>query len=187
MKIKNLNDLFLAESGDMYNAEKQLVKALPKMAKAASNPELKDAFESHLEETKNQVNRLEDVFGEVNHKVQGQTCEAMKGLVEEGSELIEDAVEPAARDAGLIAAGQKVEHYEIASYGCLVTWAKELGLKHAADLLNQNLDEEKAADKKLNTIAMNKANAEARNGHAEENEANEMDEEAETETTGAAV
>jgi len=163
MKIKNLHDLFVQELRDMYHAEKQLVKALPKMAKASVNDELRTAFEDHLEETKNHVTRLEDVFGEIEQKATAKTCEGMKGLVSEGSEVMDDADEEA-RDAALIAAAQKVEHYEIASYGCLVAWAKELGFQTAAELLNETLEEEKAADAKLNELALQRANAEAREG-----------------------
>jgi ferritin-like metal-binding protein YciE len=161
MKIKNLHDLFVQELRDTYHAEKQLVKALPKMAKAATSDDLRTAFEDHLEETKNHVTRIEDVFGEIDQKATAKTCEAMKGLVTEGSEMIEETEEEA-RDAGLIAAAQKVEHYEIASYGCLVTWAKELGHENAANLLQETLDEEKAADEKLNSLALQSSNAEAR-------------------------
>ncbi len=164
MKIKNLHDLFVAELRDMYNAEKQLVKALPKMAKAASRTELRDAIEQHLEETRQQVTRLETVFGQIEQKVAGATCEAMKGLVAEGSEIIDDTEDSPVRDAGLIAAAQKVEHYEIASYGCLITWAKALGFSTAAELLNQTLDEEKAADATLNSLALDNSNPEAQDG-----------------------
>ena len=163
MKIKNLHDLFVGELRDTYSAEKQLVKALPKMAKAANNPDLREAFESHLGETKNHVKRLEDVFRQVEQKAIAKTCAAMKGLVEEGGELIEDTAESPAADAALIGAAQKVEHYEIATYGCLVCWAEQLGFSAAAKLLNETLDEEKAADAKLNSLATHGANSEARN------------------------
>jgi len=161
MKLNTMEDLFVAELRDMYHAEKQLVKALPKLAKAATRPELQTAFEQHLQETINQVSRLEQVFASLELKARAETCEAMEGLIEEGKELIDAKGEDVVRDAGLIAAAQKVEHYEIASYGCLITWAKELGHEQAANLLGQNLEEEKAADQKLTTLAEARINAEA--------------------------
>jgi ferritin-like metal-binding protein YciE len=161
MKLKNLQDLFVHELRDIYNAEKQILKALPKMAKAASSDELRAAFEEHLEQTRHQVERLEEVFEDFGQKVKGRTCEAMEGLVEEGSDLMDDVSDDATLDAGLIAAAQKVEHYEIAAYGCLVSWARQLGHQRAVDLLRQTLDEEKAADQKLTTLAEHKTNIEA--------------------------
>jgi len=166
MKIKNLNDLFLNELRDIYHAEKQLLKALPKMAKAASSDELRNAFDGHLQETRQHVQRLEQVFQEFDEKAKGKTCEAMEGLVAEGSEVMDKASEPAALDAGLIASAQKVEHYEIASYGTLVSWANRLGRARAADLLKQTLAEEKAADEKLTSIAERRSNPEADGGQA---------------------
>jgi len=161
MKCANLEDLFLHQLRDAYHAEKQLVKALPKMAKSASSDELRSAFEQHLEETRRQVERLESVFEEINQKAKGTTCEAMEGLIEEGKEIIDMDGEDAVRDAGLIAAAQKVEHYEIATYGCLRTWAQQMGHNHVADLLNQTLNEEKATDEKLNALAEQAINQEA--------------------------
>jgi len=149
MGLDNLEDLFLDELKDIYNAEKQLTKALPKMAKAASTEDLQEAFTSHLEETKGQIERLEKVFEVIGKPARGKTCKAMEGLVEEGSELMEEDGEPPVLDAGLICAAQKVEHYEIAAYGTLVTWAEILGYKKAIPLLEANLGEEKAADEKL--------------------------------------
>jgi ferritin-like metal-binding protein YciE len=154
MKIQSLHDLFVDQLKDMYHAEKQLVKALPRMAKAASEPELKNAFTHHLEETREQVNRLEQVFQEAGAKPRTKTCEAMEGLIEEAQELIKEKAEPEVCDAGLICAAQKVEHYEMAGYGCLRTWARQLGLDHAAELLQQTLDEEAHADEKLTQIAV---------------------------------
>jgi ferritin-like metal-binding protein YciE len=153
MKMKSLHDLMVNELKDIYHAENQLLKAIPKMAKAASSDELKAAFESHLEETQNQIQRLEQVFEEVGIPLRGKKCEAMAGLVEEGSEMIEMDAEDAVRDAGLIAAAQKVEHYEIASYGTLRTYAELLGFQKAAELLQETLDEEAATDEKLTEIA----------------------------------
>jgi ferritin-like metal-binding protein YciE len=160
-KIETLQDLFLEEIKDLYNAENQLVKALPKMAKAANSPELKAAFQSHLEETKGQVERLTQVFEELGKPAKGKTCVAMKGLIEEGSELISEDAEPHVKDAGLIVAAQKVEHYEIASYGSLCTFAELLGLKSAKKLLGQTLSEEEAADEKLTQVAEGLVNQEA--------------------------
>lgn len=161
MKIKNLRDLFVNELRDIYHAEKQILKALPKMAKAASDSELRSAFEEHLEQTRNQVNRIETVFEEIEYKAKAKTCEAMQGLVTEGEDLIETAHDPDTRDAGLIASAQKVEHYEIATYGCLVSWAGQLGLNRASELLKETLAEEKATDEKLTSLAERKTNPKA--------------------------
>ncbi len=161
MKINNLEELFLYELRDTYDAEKQLVKALPKMAKAASSDELRQAFENHLQETERQVERLEAVFDELGQKAKSETCEAMEGLVKEGKNMVDAKGDPSARDAGLIAAAQKVEHYEIASYGCLVTWAQQLGKTAVAEMLRQTLNEEKAADRKLNELAESRLNQQA--------------------------
>ena len=141
MKQRNLNDLFIDQLRDIYDAEKQLVKALPKMAKAAHSTELRDGFTHHLEQTERQVERLEKVFEAAGHKAKAKTCEAMKGLVEEGKEMIDLNAEDDVRDAGLIAAAQKVEHYEIASYGCLCTWAEQLGFSEGQRLLHETLEE----------------------------------------------
>jgi len=160
----SLKDLFLDELRDIYHAEGQLVKALPKMAKTANNADLKAAFEQHLEETKGQVDRLERVFEAIGEKARGKKCEGMAGLIDEGKELMGEDAEPDVLDAGIIAAAQKVEHYEIATYGCLRTWAKQLDLDEAVDLLNQNLEEEKAADAKLTELAESHINAQAETG-----------------------
>lgn len=163
MKLDSLQDLYIEELRDLYSAETQITKALPKMAKAATSPKLKAAFEEHLEQTKEHVSRLETIFKQMGKSPNGKTCAAMKGLVEEGSELIdkkEDA-DPSVLDAGLITAAQRVEHYEMAGYGGVRTFAKLLGENEAADLLQQTLDEEGATDKKLSKLAENVINASA--------------------------
>ncbi|HEX3798793.1 MAG TPA: ferritin-like domain-containing protein [Verrucomicrobiae bacterium] len=149
----DLHALFLDELADLLSAEQQLIKALPKLAKAAKSEELAEAFRSHLEETKNHASRLEAVFSSLGEKAKSKTCKAMKGLVEEGSEIMDEWGDTDAGDAGLIAAAQKVEHYEIASYGTVCTWAKEMGHNEALDLLQQTLSEEKAADEKLTELS----------------------------------
>ena len=153
MKMQSLQDLVVDQVRDLYDAEKQLVKALPKMASAASSPELKKAFEEHLQQTTGHVSRLEEVFKHLSHSAKGKTCKAMEGLVEEGEEIIDAKAEPEVRDAGLIAAAQKVEHYEIAGYGCLSTWAEQLSLDEVKRLFAQTLQEEKQTDELLNQIA----------------------------------
>ena len=153
MSLDSLEKLFIEELKDIYNAEKQLTRALPRMAKAAESPELEQAFTSHLKETEGQIKRLERVFQQVGQAARGKKCKAMEGLIEEGKELMEEESEPQVLDAALISAAQKVEHYEIAAYGCLRTYAELLGFSEAAQLLKQNLQEEEAADKKLNALA----------------------------------
>jgi len=172
MKQRTLHDLFIDQLRDAYDAEKQLVKALPKMAKAAHSTELRDGFTQHLEETERQVERLEKVFETAGYKAKAKTCEAMKGLVEEGKEIIDLKANPDVRDAGLIAAAQKVEHYEIASYGCLCTWAEQLGYHDAQRLLHETLDEEKRTDEKLTELAQANINAAAAAGAGAEAQAN---------------
>jgi ferritin-like metal-binding protein YciE len=184
MKLKSLDDLFHDQVRDLYDAEKKLVKALPKMAKASYSAELKAAFQEHLEQTKGHVERLEQVFDLLDKKAKAKTCRAMVGLIEEGAELIETDADPDVLDAGLISAAQRVEHYEIAGYGCLRAWAQQLGHTEAVELLGQTLDEEKAADQKLNQIAeamVNKAAQEAAEEEAEEEEEDEGEEEGEEE------
>jgi ferritin-like metal-binding protein YciE len=161
MKLDNLRKLYIEELRDLYSAENQLLKALPKMAKGASSDELRQAFESHLQETEGHVERLETIFEDLDESAKGKTCHAMKGLVEEGSEILEEEGEESVLDAGIIAAAQKVEHYEIASYGTVRTFAELLGEKNAAKLLQQTLDEEGAADEKLNELAEGIVNPEA--------------------------
>ena len=154
--MSKLRETFLNELADLYDAEKQLLKALPKMAKAAAEEELKEAFESHLEETQQHVQRLEKVFEIFDQPAKGKKCKAMQGLVEEGDEIIQEKE----GDAALICAAQKVEHYEIASYGSLCAWARLLEEEEAAEVLEETLDEEKAADEKLTSIAETSANPE---------------------------
>ena len=152
-KFESLNDLFIEQLQDLYDAEKRLTKALPQMADAAQNGDLKQAFQNHLQETEGHVKRLEDVFRMVGAKSKAKTCEAMKGLITEGEEMIGAKGDANVRDAALIAAAQRVEHYEIAGYGTLRTFADRLGYSDAARVLQQTLDEEGAADKKLTHIA----------------------------------
>ncbi len=161
MKIKTLMDLYTEQLNDMYSAEKQLTKALPKMAKAASHPELRAGFEKHLRETQDHLARVEKLLVSLDRKPGRKVCEAMKGLVEEGAEMIEIDADDDVRDAGLIVAAQKVEHYEIASYGCLRTHATLLGRPADAKVLDRILEEEKATDVALTELAMNLVNAEA--------------------------
>src|SRR5438094_9213688 len=152
IKLHKLKTLYIDELKDLYNAENQLLKALPKMAKAASSEELKDAFEKHLEQTKSHVERLEEVFEEIGEKPKGKTCRAMKGLIEEWSEILEEDGEESVIDAGIIVAAQKVEHYEIASYGSVRTFAQLLGKDRSADLLKTTLDEESEANELLDNL-----------------------------------
>jgi ferritin-like metal-binding protein YciE len=148
-----LRDAFIDELRDAYDAEKQLTKALPKMAKAASSPKLRSAFEEHLEETRGQVGRLEQIFESLDEKVRGKHCEGIAGIIEEGKNVMEEDFDDATMDACLIAGGQRAEHYEIAVYGTLIAWAKAMGHMDAVDLLQQTLDEEKTADQKLSALA----------------------------------
>jgi len=148
-----LHDAFLDELRDSYDAEKQLTKALSKLAKAASDPKLRQAFEAHLKETENQIKRLEQVFASLDEKVRGKHCDGIAGIIEEGKSIMEEDFDETTIDACLIAAGQRAEHYEMAAYGTLIAWAQALGHTEAARLLQQNLDEEKAADKKLSGLA----------------------------------
>ena len=152
MSLDSLDKLFLEELKDVYNAEKQIVAALPRMAKAAETPELKKAFTNHLRETEGHVDRLEQIFKELGQTARGKKCKGMEGLLEEGKEILEEEGQPAVIDAALISAAQRVEHYEIAAYGCLRTYAQLLGYSQAEKLLQQTLAEEEAADKKLTQI-----------------------------------
>jgi ferritin-like metal-binding protein YciE len=161
MKLDTLQKLYTDELRDLYNAESQLVKALPKMAKAASSDDLKDAFEKHLQQTKGHVERLEQVFEELGEKPKGKTCRAMKGLIEEGSEILKEDGEDSVIDAGIIVAAQKVEHYEIAGYGSVRTFAHLLGQNKAAELLQTTLDEEAETNQLLNRLAESIVNPEA--------------------------
>jgi ferritin-like metal-binding protein YciE len=153
MKANSLHDLYLEQLRDLYDAEHQLIKALPKMAKAASSPELRAAFEEHLEKTNEHAQRIETIFEAMGEKAKGQKCKAMEGLVKEGREVIAEDMEDGVKDAALIAAAQRVEHYETAGYGCVRTYATLLGDNKAATLLEETLDEEKEADQLLGNIA----------------------------------
>jgi len=150
---KTLNDLFLDTLKDIYYAEKQIVKALPKMAKAATSPQLRAGFEQHLEETQGHIDRLEQVFELVGAKARGKTCDAILGILEEGKSIMDEFKGTVALDAGLMSAGQAVEHYEMARYGTLKTWAQQLGMTEAAALFDATLKEEVATDKKLSQLA----------------------------------
>jgi len=166
--MKTLKELFHDELADMYDAEKRIVQALPKMAKAAVSTELRGAFQSHLRETEGHVKKLESVFQSFGQKPKGKKCEATVGLLEEGDEIASEFKGSPAIDAALISAAQKVEHYEIASYGCLHEWAMLLGNEEASGLLREILGEEKAADEKLNELALAGSNEEALRGFEEE-------------------
>jgi len=153
MKIESLRDLYLEQLRDLFNAEQQLIKALPKMAKAASSAELRAAFEDHLEQTREHALRIESICEQMGKKADGKKCKAMEGLVKEGGEVIEEDMEDDIKDAAIIAAAQRVEHYEIAGYGCVRAYAEKLGDAAAANVLGQTLEEEKEADQTLNDIA----------------------------------
>ena len=168
MKLETLQDLLIDQLKDIYSAENQLIKALPRMAKAATSDSLRDAFESHLAETEKQVERLDQIFERLEVKPRRKKCKAMEGLLEEGKEVISEDAEPMVHDAALIAAAQRVEHYEIAAYGCARTFATLLGDNATADLLEESLSEESAADEKLTEVAMSGINQEAAAGVEEE-------------------
>jgi ferritin-like metal-binding protein YciE len=161
-KMSTLEDLYMDLLKDLYSAEKQLVKALPKMAKNAQSPDLQRAFQEHLRQTEGQVERIERIFSDLDGSPRGKKCVGMEGLIEEGNELLKEDVEPDVLDAGLIAAAQKVEHYEIAGYGTARAWAQRLGHDRAARLLQETLEEESMANEKLNRIAESHVNMEAR-------------------------
>jgi ferritin-like metal-binding protein YciE len=168
-----LHDAFIDELRDTYDAEKQLTKALPKMAKAASSPQLRQAFESHLEETRGQIERLEQVFEMLEEKARGKHCDGIAGIIEEGKSVMGEDFDETTMDACLIASGQRAEHYEMAAYGTLVAWAEAMGHTDAARLLQQTLDEEKATDKKLSGLAeggINQSAADAAHPGEEEEE-----------------
>ena len=158
---KKLDDLFHDTLKDIYFAEKKILATLPKMAKAAQSEELKAAFEKHLTETEGQIDRLEQVFAVIEQKPQGKTCAAINGITEEGAEIMEEYKGSPALDAGLLAAAQAVEHYEISRYGTLIAWAEELGLDDAVSLLEETLEEEEATDEALTEIAKTAINQEA--------------------------
>jgi ferritin-like metal-binding protein YciE len=160
-ETKTLHDAFIDELRDAYDAEKQLTKALPKLAKASSSEELRSAFESHLAETEGHVRRLEQAFASLDEKPRGKHCDGMAGIIEEGKSVLEEEFDDATMDACLIASGQRAEHYEMAAYGSLIAWARAMGHSEAANLLAETLEEEKAADEKLTTIAEGGINEEA--------------------------
>lgn len=159
--MNDLHELFIDELSDIYDAEKQLIKALPKLAKKAESEELQNAFEMHLEQTRKQKERLDQVFESVDAKPKRKHCKGMEGLIKEGEEVAEELADTSALDAGLICGAQKVEHYEIAAYGCLCTWAKEMGHDQALRLLKENLREEKETDEQLTDLAEQCMNVEA--------------------------
>jgi ferritin-like metal-binding protein YciE len=178
-KPGTLHDAFIDELRDAYDAEKQVTKALPKMVKAATSPDLKAAFQAHLEETREQIARLEEVFGTLDEKVRGKHCDGMAGIIEEGKSVMEEDFDDQTMDACLIASAQRVEHYEMAAYGTLVAWAQAMGHSEAAELLEQTLEEEKAADEKLTSIAEDGVNREAADAaHPPAEEEDEEEEEA---------
>ncbi|HZU38946.1 MAG TPA: ferritin-like domain-containing protein [Gemmataceae bacterium] len=170
MKLDSLYALFVEELKDLYSAEHQLIKALPKMAKAASSPALKAAFTKHLKVTREQADRLERVFKQVEASPRGKKCKAMEGLIQEGKEIMEQDGEPSVLDAALIGAAQRVEHYEMAGYGCVRTYARQLGFAQAANLLQKTLDEEADADEELTELAESVINIEAEEADEEEEE-----------------
>jgi ferritin-like metal-binding protein YciE len=170
MKIESLNELLAEELKDIYSAEKQLLRAMPKMAKKATSPELKTALQEHLEVTKRQIERLEQVFQSLGKPAKAKTCKAMQGLIEEATEIMEEDADDAVLDAGIIAAAQKVEHYEIASYGTVRTWARLCGAEEAAGLLQETLDEEGEADQRLTQLAESIVNPEAEDGDGDYNQ-----------------
>lgn len=179
MKLPSLKTLLIEELRDLYSAETQLVKALPKMAKAASTEELSEAFNEHLEVTKEHVNRLEEIFEQLDEKPKGHMCAAMEGLIKEGNDIIEAEGEDSVRDAGLIIAAQKIEHYEIAGYGSARTIAELLGEDRAAELLQETQDEEEETDQRLTQLAEDVVNPEAASSTQEEEEEGESEEEEE--------
>jgi ferritin-like metal-binding protein YciE len=181
-EMGTLHDAFVDELRDTYDAEKQLTKALPKMAKAANSPELRKAIESHLEETRQQVERLEQVFESLDEKAKGKHCDGIAGIIQEAQAIMQEDFDESTADACLIAAAQRAEHYEMAAYGTLVAWARAMGHDDAADLLQETLDEEKAADEKLNSLAEGGINEQAAEGTHQDEE-----EEEEGEPVGAAA
>jgi ferritin-like metal-binding protein YciE len=161
MAAHSLSDLYVEELRDLYNAEKQILKALPKIIKAASHDELKEALETHRKQTEGHVTRLEQIFEDLGKSAKGKTCHGMEGVLAEGAELLEEKPEAQVLDAGIISAAQRVEHYEMAGYGSVRTWAEQLGHENHASLLQQTLEEEKAADEKLTELAMQSVNEDA--------------------------
>ena len=185
---KTLHEAFIDELRDAYDAEKQLLKALPKMAKKASSEDLIAAFEAHLAETRGHVDKLEQVFGTLGEKIRGKHCDGIAGIIEEGKSVMEEDFDAETMDACLIAGGQRAEHYEMAAYGTLVAWAKVMGHTEAADLLEEILEEEKAADEKLTALAEGGINqAAADEAHPAEDEGDEVEPTAKATTTKKAA
>jgi ferritin-like metal-binding protein YciE len=186
MADKKLHDAFIDQLRDIYDAEKQTLKVLRKLGKAASSPELRKTFETHLEETQGQVSRLERVFSSFDEKVRGKRCDGIAGLIDEAKSVMDDDFDKPTMDACLIAAAQRMEHYEIAAYGTLVVWARSLDKDDVADLLEETLDEERATDELLSTIAMHDVNQDAADGGDADDEDDEdggEDDEAESDKT----
>ena len=175
MEMDSLTELYVEELKDLWSAENQITKALPKMVKAATNPKLKKAFNAHLKQTERHIKRLERIFKELDESPRGKKCVGMEGLLKEGAELIREKPEPEVLDAGLIAAAQHVEHYEIAGYGCVRTWARQLGEDRQAELLQETLDEEEQTDRLLTGLAESEINVEAEEGEAENEESDEIE------------
>ncbi len=168
MEMESLKELYVEELKDLWSAETQITKALPRMMKAATNPKLKRAFNTHLKQTERHVKRLERIFKELDESPRGKKCVGMEGLIKEGQELIKEKPEADVLDAGLIAAAQHVEHYEIAGYGCVRTWARQMGEDRQAELLQETLDEEEQTDRLLTELAESEINVEAEEGDEEE-------------------
>ena len=175
-KQQGLRELLMDELRDVYDAEKQLTKALWKLSRTAFSPELREAFETHLEETQGQIERLEQVFESLDEKARGKHCDRIAGIIEEGKSIMEEKFDDATMDACLIAAGQRAEHYEMAAYGTLIAWAQSMGHTEATNLLQGILDEEKAADKKLSSLAEGGINQDAADAAHPENDEEEEDE-----------
>jgi len=185
--MNTLHDALVDEIKDLFNAEKQMLKALPKLAKNATNPDLQEALESHLAETQEQVGRLEQIFELLDETARGKHCAGMAGIVEEGNDMLSEEAEDAVKDACIVAAAQRAEHYEIAAYGTCAAWATALGLEEVAQLLETTLEEEKAADEKLSAIAEAGINEAATAGTDSEDEDGEDEEEGEAEAEPAAT
>jgi ferritin-like metal-binding protein YciE len=185
-EAQTLHDAFIDELRDTYDAEKQLTKALPAMAKAANSEELRRAFEEHLEQTRGQIERLEAVFESLDEKARGKHCEGMAGIIAEGKSVMEEDFDEATMDATLIAAGQRAEHYEMAAYGTLIAWARAMGHTEAADLLEETLNEEKAADEKLSALAEGGINSEAADAAGMESDDSDEEDMEEEEEAGTA-
>ena len=168
MEMESLKELYVDELRDLWSAENQITKALPKMMKAATNPKLKRAFNTHLKQTERHIKRLERVFKELDESPRGKKCVGMEGLIKEGQEFMKEKPEAEVLDAGLIAAAQHVEHYEMAGYGCVRTWARQMGEDRQAELLQETLDEEEQTDRLLSELAESEINVEAEEGEEEE-------------------